>query len=127
MISILIIIFSLLLGGVGIVLFIREYQESRRILLGNETSKRIVIQTAVLYGLAPSLSFLALELLLAGLDKYHKWTIESILVMVTIPVFLDLMVTMGLIWQFYTSRKLRNYIFRKFAKKSDDDKKKVKK
>lgn len=121
MFSILIIVFSLLLGVVGIVLFIREYRESRRILFGFETSRRIIIRTAVMNGLVLNLSFLALELLLAGLDKHHIWTVESILVMVAIPIIGNVIVTLGSLWQFYIIGKYRGFMFRKFSVKSDDD------
>jgi hypothetical protein len=115
------------LGVVGIILFVREYQQSRQILFGHETSKRTVIKTAVMNGLALYLSFLALELLLAGFDEQHIWTTESILVIVTLPLLGFVIVTLGSLWRFYIVGKYRGFMYKKFSVKSEDDRTKVKK
>ena len=127
MFSILIIIFSLLLGVIGIVLFILQFQESRRIFLGQETSKRILIKAAIMNGLAVNLGFLALELFLAGLDKNHVWSTESVLVMIAIPIFGNVVVTLGSLWRFYIVGKYRGFLYRKLSENFNDDETKVKK
>ena len=110
MFSILIILFSLLLGAVGITLFIRYIQKSQQIFLGYETSRRIIIKTSIMNGFAVNLSFLALELFLASVEKNHIWTIESILFTISIPVILNVVVTLGFLWRFAKSGARRTPI-----------------
>lgn len=127
MFSVLIITFSLLLGMIGIILFVIQFQKSRHIFLGQETSKRILIKTAIMNGLAVNLGFLALELFLAGLDKNHFWSIESVLVMIALPIFGNVIVTLGSLWRFYIVGKYRGFLYRKLSENFNDDGPKVKK
>lgn len=113
MITYLILIISVLLGGFGIFLFIRNFHQSRQILLGSETSRSVMIKVAIRLGLGFNLGFLSLELFFAGLDKNLKWTVETVLVMILLPLIGNLILTLGSLWQYFIVGKYRGLINKK--------------
>jgi len=117
----LLIVFSFLMGVIGIVLFIKQYQDSRRIILGYHAPKHAIIKTAFMNGLAVNLSFLSLGLFLAGLEDHSTRSIESILVLIVISIVGNIIVTLGSFWRFLVIGKYRGFLNRKLYKKPDED------
>ena len=119
--SVYFILLIILLAGMGGLYFgTVGFTDYRNITIGaNKVTYRRILKISAYLGIASTLLFFAIITSMSILDQKYVWDIPKIVVAIFVSSIPGLIVTIGALYQVYTTVKFRDLLIKKYKEKAN--------